>query len=163
MRTLKLGLGGLAVVAMCATTVAADRISFRAARVSIEVPENWHSSSDDGVIKLADKHEDVAMTFTAVDAGSIKQAKKMIKHQLEKLIENLTLTEPSKMTIGGMDAVAISGDGLLNGVNIDLAIIIMDTPSDTNDLFVFAIGEDAKLARHKDEVLSIFQHLKAMN
>ncbi len=162
MRTVFKALGCVALVAVFATTAAADRVTFKAARVSIEVPDNWKSETDGDQIKLADKHEDVAMMFAAVDAGSIKQAKKALKHQLEKMIDNLTLSEPTTTKINGMDAVIISGDGFLNKVNIDLAIIIMDTPSDTNDLLVFAVGEDAKLAHHKDEVTSIFPHLKPL-
>jgi DNA-binding protein YbaB len=162
MRSLLKGIGAAAVVAMLATPALADRISFRAAKVSIEVPDNWKSETDGDQIKLADKHEDIAMIFAAVDAGSIKQAKKVLKHQLEKMIDNLTLSDPTTTKINGMDAVIISGDGFLNKVNIDLAIIIMDTPSDTNDLLVFAVGEDAKLAKHKDEVMSIFEHLKPL-
>jgi hypothetical protein len=157
-------LTGLALAtALVATPALADTISFKAAKVLIDVPDEWHSSTDSGTITLADKHENVAVSFTAVDAGAVKAAAKYVKRQLEKKIDKLTLTDPEHTTVNGMDGVLVKGDGFLNGVNIDLAIIILDTPSDSNDLLVFAIGEDAKLAKHMDEVQHIFHHLRPMN
>jgi hypothetical protein len=154
-------LTGLAVAtALIATPAMADTIAFKAARVNIDVPDGWKSSTDTNVITVSDRHEDVAISFTAVDAGAVKQSAKYLRKMLANRIDKLTLTDPQSVTVNGMAGVALSGDGFLNGVNIDLAIIVLDTPSDTNDLIVFALGEDAKLARHADEVQQIFHRLR---
>jgi hypothetical protein len=152
---------GLAL--LVATPALADSVSFKAARVNIEVPDGWHSSNDGSTITVADKHEDVGMTFTAVDAGAVKHAAKVVTHILADKIDQLTLSDPQEIDINGMAGVALTGDGFYNGANIDLAIIVIDTPSDTNDLVVVALGEDAKLARHADEVQHIFHHLRPRN
>jgi hypothetical protein len=153
---------GFTLTALLVAPALADRISFKAAKVSINVPDGWKSSTDGDTISISDKHEDVNISFMAVDAGAVKQATKALKRMLEKKVDHLTLTDPSKISFNGMDGVVLSGDGFVNDVNIDLAIVVLDTPSDTNDLVVFAIGEDAKLARHKDEVMSIFENLKPL-
>jgi hypothetical protein len=146
--------------AVVASPALADTIAYREAHVNINVPDGWRASNDDGNITLHDRHQDVAISFTAVDAGAVKQASHYLKHMLADRIDNLTLSDPQDITVNGMAGVALSGDGLLNGVNIDLAIIVLDTPSETNDLIVFALGEDAKLARHADEVQQIFHRLR---
>jgi hypothetical protein len=157
-------LTGLALAtALVATPAAADTISFKAAKVLISVPDNWHSSTEGDTVKLGDKHDDIAVVFAAVEAGAVKQATKYVKRQLDKMIDKLTLTDPQKFSVNGMDGFIVSGDGFLNGVNIDLAIVVLDTPSDTNDMIVFAVGEDAKLAKHKDEVMQVFQKLRPKN
>src|ERR1700691_1418636 len=113
--------------AVAASPAFADTIAYREARVNINVPDGWHASNEDGNITLHDRHQDVAISFTAVDAGAVKQAARTIKHVLQDRIEDLTLTEPQDITVNGMTGVALSGDGMLNGVNIDLAIIVLDT------------------------------------
>jgi hypothetical protein len=154
-------LTGLVLATVLAATPAfADTITHRAAKISIDVPDKWHSSTDGDVITLADKHEDCAVTFAVVDAGMVKQGVKAAKHQLEKTIDKLTLSEPSSVEFNGMEGIMVSGDGFLNGTNIDLAIVVLDTPSDEHDLIVIALGEDAKLARHMDEIKYIFNHLR---
>jgi hypothetical protein len=160
MRTVVTGL--VLAAALTATPAFAETITHKAAKISIDVPENWHSSTDNGgdVITLADKNENVAVTFAIVDAGAVKTAAKAAKHMLEKKIDKLTLTEPKDVSFNGMSGVGVQGDGFLNGVNIDLAIIVLDTPSDDHDLIIIALGEDAKLAKHMDEVKYIFNHLR---
>ena len=140
-------------------SAAADTITMKRARVTIEVPDNWKSSKNGDQVDLSDKHDDVAITFLAVDAGAVKSATKAVGRELGKKIDKLTFTNEQKVSFNGMDGVSVDGDGFLNGVNIDLSIVVLDTPSDDKDLLIIAIGEDAKLARHKDEVVYVFKHL----
>jgi hypothetical protein len=159
MRTFTAGL--VLVGAMLATTPAfADSLTYKKARVTIDVPENWKSQRDGDVITLSDKRDDVAITFVTVNSGAIKEATRAAKDALRQKIRNLTFSEPESITINGMSGFGFSGDGYLGDKNIDLALLVLDTPSDEVDLLVIAIGEDAKIARHMDEVKWVFKHLR---
>ncbi len=151
---------GVILVAALATTAQADTITHKRARVSIDVPEDWKSQTNGDQITLMDQHENVAVTFVVVDAGAVKTALKAAGRELEKRITKLTFGKPEDVTINTMSGVMATGDGRLNGTDIDLLLMVLDTPSDDKDLLIIALGEDAKLAKHKDEVMYVFQHLR---
>jgi len=129
---------------LVASSALADTISDSAAKVTIDVPANWKSSANGNQITLADKHDDIGITFVAVEAGSVKKATKRVAREMGNRIDKLTFTSEQRISLNGMDGVQFKGDGLLNGVNIDLGVVVLDTPSDTNDLLIIALGEDAK-------------------
>jgi hypothetical protein len=138
----------------------AETITNKSMQITVDVPDNWKSSTDKDQITLSDQHENVAVTMVGVDAGAVKTATKAARHALEKKIDNLTFTKEETININGMTGIGFQGDGLLGGVNIDLMVLVVDTPNDDKDLMIIAIGEDAKIAKHKDEVSYIFRHLK---
>jgi hypothetical protein len=140
-------------------TAAADSITMKKAKVTIDVPDNWKSSKNGDEVDLSDKHDDVAISFVTVDAGAINAATKAVGKSLGSKIDKLTFKKEEKVSFGGMKGISISGDGFLHGVNIDLAVVVLDTPADDKDLVIIAIGEDAKLAKHMDEIVHVFQNL----
>jgi hypothetical protein len=158
MRTLIAGL--VLVTATVAAPAYADQITHKRARITIDVPENWKSSTSGDLIQLSDQNDEVAITFVAVETGSKKAAARIAKAELKKKIRNLTFTDPSDVTINGMPGVAFGGDGYLGDTNIDILLLALDTPSDEKDLLVIAIGADEKIAAHKREVTWVFEHLR---
>ncbi len=141
----------------------AETITYPSAQVSISVPENWKSIKKGDVVTLADRSDDVAVAFALVPAGAVREASKIAGNALRSKIQNLTFKKEEKVNINGMSGVAFEGDGLLNGINIDLAVLVLDTPSNDKDLFVFALAEDAKLAAHKPEVKYVFRNIAPSN
>ncbi|GAC1539170.1 MAG: hypothetical protein NVS3B10_30000 [Polyangiales bacterium] len=89
----------------------------------------------------------------------VGQGQRLDKH-LAKTIKKLTWKKEEKVDINGMKGIMLDGDGELAGKNIDLAVLVLDTPSKDKDLFVIAVAEDAKLAAHKDEIRFVFKHLQ---
>lgn len=137
----------------------ADTIVDPVAHVAIDIPDGWSGQTKGDMVLLADKHGDVAMSFVHVDAGAVKAASRAVGVYIGKLVDKLVLKGEKAVTIDGMQGVVIDGDGFLKGVNIDLAVMILDTPATDKDLLIFAIAEDAKLARHKAEIKYVFEHL----
>ncbi len=144
---------------LVAVPALAETLTHKVAKVSIEVPASWHSTKDGDVLTLSDKNDDVAASFVVVDAGSLKKAVKAAEKELAKKIKNLTFGKTETVKINGMEGVAVDGDGRLDGKDIDLAIVVLDTPNDEKDLMIIALGEDAKLAAHKKEVKYLFEHI----
>ncbi|MFI5297188.1 MAG: hypothetical protein ACHREM_03745 [Polyangiales bacterium] len=151
---------------LAATLVAipalADTITHKVAMISIDVPDNWKSEKDGDLITLTDKHEDVAVAFIVVDSGAVKSPTKAAKRALKDKIKNLTFKDEEKVDINGMEGHAVTGDGTMDGKDMDLAVLVLDTPNEDKDLVIIALAEDAKLAKHMKEVQHIFKHLKPM-
>ena len=153
-------------IACFAGTASADRINHKSAKVSMEVPDGWKSEIDGDQISLQTKKGDVFITMVTVDDSMKKDAVKNVKKFLDAKIDKLSLSKPKDMTIGGMKAVVIDGDGFVDvnndGTkdNIDLSIMVLDAPPADKDLLVFAFAEDATLAKHKDEIIAFFNSFK---
>jgi hypothetical protein len=126
------------------------------------VPQNWKSVTQGDVVTLSDRGDDVAVAFVVVPAGAVKQAAKIVGTRLRARIQNLTFKKEERVTINGMPGVSFEGDGMMNGLNIDWAVLVLDTPA-TNDLFILAVAEDAKLAAHKSEVKLILRNIAPAN
>ena len=158
-------LTGFIVVAtaLASSAAFADKITFKRAHVTIDVPDNWSSTSNGDQITLTDKHEDVGIAFGVIDAGAVHDATKAARQNLRASVEDLTFSKPEPIEINGMSGFMFTGDGMKDGVNIDLAVLVLDTPADDRDLMVIALGEDAKLARHEDEIQHIFRNLRPRN
>jgi hypothetical protein len=159
MRKLTLGALVVGILFLVGPAGAQETVGFAGAHVQIVVPQNWKSMTKANTILLADKGEDVAMSFVAVPAGSLKKASAYAGNALRARIQNLTFKKEERITINGMTGVSFEGDGMMNGVNIDLAVLMLDTPAQDVDLMIFAVAEDAKLAAHKSEIKYVFRNI----
>jgi hypothetical protein len=158
MRTVLMGM--FLVAFFCArSALAQETVGFANARVQIMVPQDWKSVSKGNVITLSDRGDDVAVAFAVVPAGALKKASQTAGNALRARIQNLTFKKEERVKINGMPGVSFEGDGIMNGVNIDLAVLILDTPAQDKDLFIFALAEDAKLAAHKSEVKYVLRNI----
>lgn len=138
----------------------AETITHDVAKVSIGVPKGWKSQKDGEALTLMDKAEDTAVAFAMVDAGDLKDASKRLDKHLAKKIKKLKWTKEEKANVNGMKGIALEGDGELDGKDIDLAVLVLDTPNPDKDMFVIAIAEDDVLDDHIDEVKFVFKNLK---
>jgi predicted Zn-dependent protease len=138
----------------------AETITHDVAQVSIGVPEGWKVKKDGQALTLMDKKEDTAVAFAVVDAEDLKAAAKRVEKSLEKKVKKLKWEKEEKVTINGMKGVMLEGDGRIDDKDVDLAVLVLDTPNPDKDLFVIAIAEDAVLEKHKDEIKFVFKNLK---
>ncbi len=152
----------LTTFALFALPALADSFTYPAARVRFTTPAGWISKPTDTGLLTQDRANDTAVAFTAVEDGAVGQASKMVGRRLAGMIDNLKVTKEERLTINGMPAVAVEGDGWRKGVNIDWVVVVVNTPSPTNDLMAVAIAEDAKLAAHRDEIRGIFASIAPM-
>jgi hypothetical protein len=141
-------------------TALADTVSMTTAKVTVDVPAGWTSSQKTGQLQLADPKGDIAVNFVTVPAGSVKDAGTAAGRELGKLIDKIVVKEQKAVTVNGMPASLVDGDGRLKGVDIDWMVMFVDTPSTDSDLMIITIAEDAKLAAHKSEVKFVFDHIK---
>jgi hypothetical protein len=155
-------LSALVTLLLGAVPAFADAFTYPAARVRFTTPARWGSKITDTGMVTFDPGNDTAVAFTAVEDGAVTQAGNMVGRRLASMIDHVKVTKEERLTINGMPGVAIEGDGRRNGVDIDWAVIVLGTPSKTNDLMAVAIAEDAKLAAHRGEIRSIFTSITPM-
>jgi hypothetical protein len=156
-------IGVLLAATLGGTALAQETVGFANARVQIMVPQDWSSKTKGDVITLVDRGDDVAVSFVVVPAGALKKASQLAGDALRKRIQNLTFKKEQKITINGMPGIEFDGDGMMNGVNIDLAVLMLDTPAEDKDLMIFALAEDAKLAAHRGEIKYVFRNIAPAN
>ena len=152
-----------AVLLVVAPAIAETTLTHDVAKVTITVPKNWKSKKDGDAITLTDKAEDTAVAFAVVDAGDLKLAGKRLEKYLAKKVQKLKWEKEEKADINGMKGVALEGDGRIDGKDIDLLVLVIDTPNPDKDLFVIAIAEDDVLEQHEDEVKFVFKNIKPIN
>jgi hypothetical protein len=148
------------VLACLVMPAAADTITHKSAQVKMELPDGWKSERDGETLTLSDKAGDVGISMVTVDDTYIHDAIKNVKKALKDKISKLTFTEPKKQDINGMNALVFDGDGFLGDTNVDLAIVVLDAPPKDKDLLIIAIAADEALAKHKHEIIGIFDSIK---
>jgi predicted Zn-dependent protease len=153
----------LAAALLVVAPALAETITHDVAKVTISVPKGWKSQKDGEALTLMDKAEDTAVAFAVVDADDLKLAGKRLEKYLAKKVKNLKWEKEEKATINGMKGVALEGDGRIEGKDIDLMVLVLDTPNPDKDLFVIAIAEDDVLDQHEDEVKYVFKNLKPID
>ena len=157
---MKARIAPFAVVLLAVVPVFAGVTTYPAAKVSIEEPQGWKTTIRGDQVTVADAQNDVAASFVVVPSGAIDAASRAAGRSLANIITNITVQEDQKGNVNGMKAEFVSGDGRLNGTNIDWMVAIIDTPAADKDLMAIVIAEDAKLALHKPEVRFLFQHIR---
>ncbi len=150
------------ILVLTAASAFAGTTNFPRAKVSIDAPTGWTTTIKPEQVLVADAPGDVAASFVVVPAGAVDAASDAANRSLATTITGIKVKETTKATINGMKAAIVSGDGRLNGVDIDWMVAVLDTPVTDRDLMVIVIAEDAKLAAHKPEVQYLFQHIRPM-
>ena len=130
------------------------------AHITIELPAGWTSKKDGDSLTVGDAAGDVAVAFIVIPVGSVKEAANSLADNLGKNVKNLKLGDADDIDINGMQGKVIEGDGSIDDTNVDILVALVDTPSEEKDLMILAIAEDAKLARHKDEIRYLFKHVR---
>ncbi len=136
-----------------------ERIEHKAARVAITVPAGWKKKQDGDVLTVMDPNEDVAAAFSVVDESALGEVTNSIGQNLGARIQNLHFGKQDEIEINGMKGVAIDGDGQMDGVNVDLMVVVIDTPAPGKAMMILALAEDAKLERHRRELKALFQSI----
>ncbi|HEY8072579.1 MAG TPA: hypothetical protein VIF62_00675 [Labilithrix sp.] len=150
----------VAAFVIATPALAGETLTNQAARVTVTVPDNWKAKPNGEELTLMDKKEDTAVALTLIDSGDLKDASKRLGASLSSKIQKLVWIKEEKVDVNGMKGIELIGDGRLDGKDIDLAVLILDTPNPDKDLLVLAIAEDAVLAKHKGEIKFVFRNLK---
>jgi hypothetical protein len=151
-----------AIAVLAAVPALAESFRYPAAGVTFRTPAAWIAKPSDTGMVAADRANDTAVALVAVEDSDIAQAGNAVGRRLAGMIDNIKVTKEERLTVNGMPAVMVDGDGRRGGVDIDWAVMFIKTPSVKNDLMVIAIAEDAKLALHRGEIKSIFTSISPM-
>ena len=150
----------LLAFACVAAPAFAKTMTSSSAKVSFDEPKGWHHKGDGDAITILDKDEDVAIAFMSVGDHAVEKATEELGKQLKNSVQNLKWEPEKKTEINGMKGISVAGDGMVDGKSVDLVVLVLDTPSPDHDLIVLAIGEDARIAKHGDEIKAVFKSIK---
>jgi DNA-binding protein YbaB len=160
MRKSAFALVTLLLITLMVQPAFAGRVNHRSTKTSVQIPAEWDADFKDDSIVMQDKNDEVEIMLIGVDDAVIKDAVNNVKKALASKIDGLSFGKPSTKKINGMTAITIEGDGKLKGVNVDVAVVVIDAPVRDKDLLVIAVAEDAKLAKHKRNILAVFDSIR---
>jgi hypothetical protein len=146
-------------LSLVSASALADKLTIKEAKVTVESPADWTTEKKGGGITLYSKDKNVSVQFYVVPAGSVGKAEATALKNLSAVIDKLRFAKEKKFEMNGMKGVSADGAGVLRGNPVSVSMTIFGTPSDENELMVVAIGVEAVLAKHKEEVTFVLSHI----
>jgi hypothetical protein len=166
-------LAAFCVLSMAMPAVAGT-IPHKAAGVSVWLPDDWKSSTEEeNVLELfngadADSSE-AYMYFWVVEGDDVKDAAGEVDEDIAKWVKNVKWEkQPTEGTINGMSATMLEGtatavEGKYSGKAVDIAVAFVVTPKKK---IVLVYGEFLKggpqAAKLDKDVLKIIQGIKPL-
>ena len=166
MRTLHapllLGLATFALtIAGAAATAHAETLVHEEAGVQMWVPDDWDQESDEDMILLSPKGDDVVnVMLVVVDASELEAAVEVLETVLSEIVPNAEqVEEPQQVVIEGMPAMLLEARGEIEGSPRNVALALIETPKD-KVLIVLALGTPEDAERHGPTLEKMLNSLK---
>lgn len=149
------------LVSLVATlgTASAGTKTHRQTSVQFWIPDGWKVEESPEMLSATDPKEQVALLFMVRDGKDTKAALAGIDEFIAKFATDVKSQAPEKVTINGMEGVAIDGTGKAEGKAIELSIVLLKTPSG-KVLTIFGMIEASAKAAHEANLVKIIQSLK---
>ena len=147
-----------AVLALCAlvTTAAADdRPGPTGSGVQIRVPTGWKASEiakngESFLISLS-PDEEASVMYAVADAENLQKAVKSLDAFLAKFVTGAKMPKVKKFSLNGMPALGAKGTGKVKGGDVQIGVVIAQTPTG-KVLFVIGVVNAAKKAAYKKTI-----------
>ncbi|MFT7621716.1 MAG: putative Zn-dependent protease [Myxococcota bacterium] len=152
-------LAALAAMLIPATS-SARTYPHETAKVEVTIPDAWKVEADDDVLSATSADEMLGLVFTVLPAAAIDEALDQLDKELASFITDMEPDgKPSEVTINGMKGITIDGKGKIEGVAMDIGLMILEAPSGK---VVMVLGFAAKgtMDKHERAVQGIFKSLK---
>lgn len=132
------------------------------AKLSIWIPDGWHTDTDDGMLAVKDPKEEIGILFIVMDAADVEKATDEMGKVLEEIIKDAEPDgEPVETKVNGMDAVFIDGKGKADGKPVDFSVGLVVTPAG-KVMMMLGIAESSKFKTHEANVEKILKGVKPL-
>lgn len=150
-----------ALAAMLISTVAtAKTYPHEGAKVQVDIPDTWTVEAEDDTLSATSKDETIGLVFTVLAATDVDAAVDALDKELSSFIKNLRQDgKPGEVTINGMKGVSIDGKGEVEGVKMDIGLMILKAPSG-KVIMVLGFAAGGTMDKHERAVQGIFKSLK---
>jgi predicted Zn-dependent protease len=130
------------------------------AKVEVTIPDNWKVEGEDDTLSAVSADETLGLVFTVLAAKDVDAALEGLDKELSSFIKDLTpKKEGQPVTINGMKGMTIDAEGKIEGVAMDVGLMILEAPSG-KVILVFGFAAKGTMNKHERAVQGIFQSLK---
>lgn len=165
MRKLFLLLAVVLLLTAISTNLNAGILKNLAGAVSIWVPDDWETDSDEQEMALyadAPDGDSFCVLQVLVKKNNLDAALKIYHDALSEEMDNFTVTrEPRRSTLNGMETITISGQGLRDEMTWSVDVLLIATDKAT---LMCAMGwekdKEELFAPWRDKILASIKMLK---
>jgi predicted Zn-dependent protease len=130
------------------------------AKVEVTIPDNWKVEGDGDTLTATSADETLGLIFTVLEAKDVDSVLEGLDKELESFIKDLRpKKDAAVVTINRMKGMTIDAEGKIEGVPMDIGMMILEAPSGK---VVMVLGFAAKgtMGKHEPAVQAIFTSLK---
>jgi hypothetical protein len=131
------------------------------AGVSIDIPKDWKKTGSGSSVAISDPKEEAVLMLITSEGADMKKAGDALDAQLAKVMKDIKWSPQKEITHNTMKGIAIKGTAKINDKAVDIAALILVTPT-KKGLFVVGAVQSNKLAAHKAEVDGIVNSIKPL-
>jgi len=129
--------------------------------VSIDIPKSWKKTGSGASVAISDPKEEAVLMLITSEGADMKKAGDALDAQLAQAMKDIKWGPQKEVTHNGMKGIAIKGTATVNGKAVDIASLILVTPT-KKGLFVVGAVQSDKLAAHRAEVDGIVASIKPL-
>ena len=121
----------LASVFLLSSSVSAETLKHKEAKVQFEAPDDWKKSNLERGIKVASPDDRVQANFILLDSTDVKDATKATLTKIQEKYKGFKLDKPKEFTVNGLKGVIIKAaaetetkKGVKLSLNFSLAYVV---------------------------------------
>ncbi len=157
----KIGLG-LLILMLSGLMVTAETFTHQDAGMSIWFPDDWKTSVDGDILEATAPDEDAYIQLLAIkDVASLDEAVKVYSKEMDKLVTNFRTTdEGENIEVNGLTVFYLEGDGMVDGVLLDISLSMVVTPKAV--VMVIAFSGKQSTQKYESDFEEIVGSIKAI-
>lgn len=130
------------------------------AGVEIGVPAGWSAEPDEDMLVLASPDEGVALVLMVLEGEDLEAALDALDEELAALVSDIEVSgEPEAIETAGMSGISIEGRGKMDGADVELALVVLESPTGKM-LLLLGMGEKGAVETHERAISEVFMSLK---
>ncbi len=125
------------------------------AQVRVTVPATWDLETEEDLIQVQPPDGSVVVILDVLLARTLPRALDALDAELRRVVQRPTLRAQKAVTIHGLQGYRVDGEALVDGVLVDLNVLVLETPSG-RVLVGMAFGARGRYEPHRARVEGIF-------
>lgn len=149
----------LAVVMFVASSARADIKSNKEAGVQVDIPHSWTVKPDGQKMWAEDPKKEAGVLFVVSDAADMKKVGDDIDAMLAKLAKDVKWGAQNKVTLNGLDGIAMEGTATIQGKPAKMGAVILLQKEKKKGVFLLGFVDADKEKAHDAELTAIVKSL----
>jgi len=129
------------------------------AGVSVYLPDHWLVSMvDDYQIQASTQDQSVGIIMRVFEGNDVEAAIQALEAEVMPMVSDFSSTGYYDDNVNGMPAVVGEAQGIIDGYDADLGLMVILTPTN-RALLVFALGEREAVAYYRGDIDAILANI----